>query len=98
MPKANEKEVRLLLHEGLLKGGEISIKQDGSSYSVLIKQEHAHSLISQNARIELSERLLRFGIEHPVRITVSEQMHQQHDQQHSRQQRNIYDEWNPEDE
>ena len=98
LPKANEKEVRLLLNEGLLKGGEISIKQDSSGYSVLIKQEHAHSLISQNARVELSERLQRLGLDHPVRITVSEQMQHQHDQQHSRQQRNIYDEWNPEDE
>ncbi len=98
LPKANDKEVRLLLNEGLLKGGEISIKQDSSGYSVLIKQEHAHSLISQNARVELSERLQRLGLDHPVRVNVSEQMNNQHDQQHSRQQRNIYDEWNPEDE
>ncbi|EFP95873.1 hypothetical protein VIBC2010_01318 [Vibrio caribbeanicus ATCC BAA-2122] len=98
LPKANDKEVRLLLNEGLLKGGEISIKQDNSGYSVLIKQEHAHSLISQNARVELSERLQRLGLDHPVRVNISEQMNNQHDQQHSRQQRNIYDEWNPEDE
>ncbi len=98
LPKANDKEVRLLLNEGLLKGGEISIKQDSSGYSVLIKQEHAHSLISQNARVELSERLQRLGLDHPVRVNISEQMNNQHDQQHSRQQRNIYDEWNPEDE
>ncbi|WRW00173.1 type III secretion system needle length determinant [Grimontia sp. NTOU-MAR1] len=98
LPSANEKEVRLLLNEGQLKGGEISIKQDSSGYSVLIKQEHALSLINQTAKQELTERLQRLGIDQPIRIAVSEQMNQQQDQQRSRQQRNIYDEWKPEDE
>ena len=98
LPSANEKEVRLLLNEGQLKGGEISIKQDSSGYSVLIKQEHALSLINQTAKQELTERLQRLGIDQPIRISVSEQMNQQQDQQRSRQQRSIYDEWKPEDE
>ncbi|NOJ20658.1 type III secretion system needle length determinant [Vibrio jasicida] len=98
LPSANEKEVRLLLNEGQLKGGEISIKQDSSGYSVLIKQEHALSLINQTAKQELAERLQRLGIDQPIRIAVSEQMNQQQDQQRSRQQRSIYDEWKPEDE
>ncbi|ARV72238.1 type III secretion system needle length determinant [Vibrio campbellii] len=98
LPSANEKEVRLLLNEGQLKGGEISIKQDSSGYSVLIKQEHALSLINQTAKQELTERLQRLGIDQPIRIAVSEQMNQQQDQQRSRQQRSIYDEWKPEDE
>lgn len=98
LPSANEKEVRLLLNEGQLKGGEISIKQDSSGYSVLIKQEHALSLITQTAKQELTERLQRLGIDQPIRIAVSEQMNQQQDQQRSRQQRSIYDEWKPEDE
>ena len=98
LPSANEKEVRLLLNEGQLKGGEISIKYDSSGYSVLIKQEHALSLINQNAKQELVERLQRLGIDQPIRISVSEQMNQQQDQQRSRQQRSIYDEWKPEDE
>ncbi|HHP0469921.1 TPA: type III secretion system needle length determinant [Vibrio harveyi] len=98
LPSANEKEVRLLLNEGQLKGGEISIKHDSSGYSVLIKQEHALSLINQNAKQELVERLQRLGIDQPIRISVSEQMNQQQDQQRSRQQRSIYDEWKPEDE
>ncbi|MGR5110407.1 type III secretion system needle length determinant [Vibrio jasicida] len=97
LPSANEKEVRLLLNEGQLKGGEISIKQDSSGYSVLIKQEHALSLINQTAKQELTERLQRLGIDQPIRIAVSEQMNQQQDQQRSRQQRSIYDEWKPED-
>ena len=98
LPSANEKEVRLILNEGQLKGGEISIKQDSSGYSVLIKQEHALSLINQTAKQELTERLQRLGIDQPIRIAVSEQMNQQQDQQRSRQQRSIYDEWKPEDE
>ncbi|UTZ37062.1 type III secretion system needle length determinant [Vibrio campbellii] len=98
LPSANDKEVRLLLNEGQLKGGEISIKQDSSGYSVLIKQEHALSLINQTAKQELTERLQRLGIDQPIRIAVSEQMNQQQDQQRSRQQRSIYDEWKPEDE
>ncbi|MHA2879701.1 type III secretion system needle length determinant [Vibrio campbellii] len=98
LPSANEKEVRLLLNEGQLKGGEISIKQDSSGYSVLIKQEHALSLINQTAKQELTDRLQRLGIDQPIRIAVSEQMNQQQDQQRSRQQRSIYDEWKPEDE
>ncbi|AXB31043.1 type III secretion system needle length determinant [Vibrio campbellii] len=98
LPSSNEKEVRLLLNEGQLKGGEISIKQDSSGYSVLIKQEHALSLINQTAKQELTERLQRLGIDQPIRIAVSEQMNQQQDQQRSRQQRSIYDEWKPEDE
>ncbi|WP_404973532.1 type III secretion system needle length determinant [Vibrio campbellii] len=98
LPSANEKEVRLLLNEGQLKGGEISIKQDSSGYNVLIKQEHALSLINQTAKQELTERLQRLGIDQPIRIAVSEQMNQQQDQQRSRQQRSIYDEWKPEDE
>ena len=98
LPSANEKEVRLLLNEGQLKGGEISIKQDSSGYSVLIKQEHALSLINQTAKQELTERLQRLGIDQPIRVAVSEQMNQQQDQQRSRQHRSIYDEWKPEDE
>ncbi|MEZ8041763.1 type III secretion system needle length determinant [Vibrio sp. 1F263] len=98
LPTANEKEVRLFLNEGQLKGGEISIKHDSSGYSVLIKQEHALSLINPNAKQELVERLQRLGIEQPIRISISEQMNQQQDQQRSRQQRSIYDEWKPEDE
>tara|TARA_B100001059_G_scaffold167001_2_gene166599 strand:+ start:934 stop:1932 length:999 start_codon:yes stop_codon:yes gene_type:complete len=97
LPSANEREVRLLLNEGQLKGGEISIKQDSSGYSVLIKQEHALSLINQTAKQELTERLQRLGIDQPIRIAVSEQMNQQQDQKRSRQQRSIYDEWKPED-
>ncbi|MFA0154440.1 type III secretion system needle length determinant, partial [Vibrio sp. 10N.261.46.C10] len=42
--------------------------------------------------------LQRLGIEQPIRISISEQMNQQQDQQRSRQQRSIYDEWKPEDE
>ncbi|MEZ8196775.1 type III secretion system needle length determinant [Vibrio cortegadensis] len=98
LPTANEKEVRLFLNDGRLKGGEISIKHDSSGYSVLIKQEHALSLINPNAKQELVERLQRLGIEQPIRISVSEQMNQQQDQQRSRQQRSIYDEWKPEGE
>ncbi|WP_408063734.1 type III secretion system needle length determinant [Vibrio sp. 10N.222.52.C12] len=98
LPTANEKEVRLFLNEGQLKGGEISIKHDSSGYSVLIRQEHALSLINPNSKQELVERLQRLGIDQPIRISVSEQMNQQQDQQRSRQQRSIYDEWKPEDE
>lgn len=98
LPSANDKEVRLLLNEGKLKGGEISIKKDSSGYSVLIKQEQALSLINQTAKQELTELLKRLGIDQPIRIAVSEQMNQQQDQQRSRQQRSIYDEWKPEDE
>lgn len=98
LPSADKKEVHLLLNEGQLKGGEISIKQDSSGYSIMIKQEHALSLISQTAKQELIERLLSLGITQPIQISVSEQMNQPKDQQHSRQQRSIYDEWKPEDE
>ncbi|MDF4310674.1 type III secretion system needle length determinant, partial [Vibrio parahaemolyticus] len=38
---SNEKEVRLFLSEGQLKGGEIHIKLDSQGYSVTIRQEHA---------------------------------------------------------
>ncbi|EDP58956.1 type III secretion system needle length determinant [Vibrio sp. AND4] len=104
LPSVNAKEVRLLINEGQLKGGEISIKQDNFGYSVVIRQEHALSLISQTAKQDLTNRLNSLGIEQPIRVTVSEQMnHQQNqqdqqDQQRSRQQRSIYDEWQPEDE
>lgn len=98
LPNATtSKEVRLLLNEGQLKGGEIQIKLDNQGYSVTIRQDNALSVINQQARQELSERLNRLNLDQPIRITVTEQTDQQHDQQHSRQQRSIYEEWQPEE-
>ncbi|AUI86214.1 type III secretion system needle length determinant [Vibrio azureus] len=97
LPSANEKEVRVFLNEGLLKGGEISIKQSAEGYSVTIRQEQALTLINQQSRQDLVERLQKLVTDAPIRVSVSEQMNQQSDQQRSRQQRNIYDEWNPEE-
>ncbi|MGI3069992.1 type III secretion system needle length determinant [Vibrio alginolyticus] len=101
LPTASEnKEVRLFLSEGQLKGGEIHIKLDAQGYSVTIRQEHALSIISQQARQDLAERLNRFGGEQPLRLAISEQTQQldqqQHEQQHSRQQRSVYEEWQAE--
>ncbi|EHH2511024.1 type III secretion system needle length determinant [Vibrio parahaemolyticus] len=97
---SNEKEVRLFLSEGQLKGGEIHIKLDSQGYSVTIRQEHALSIINQQARQDLAERLNRMGFEHPLRVSISEQTsqhgHTQQDQQQSRQQRSVYEEWQPE--
>ncbi|MDF4411866.1 type III secretion system needle length determinant VscP [Vibrio parahaemolyticus] len=97
---SNEKEVRLFLSEGQLKGGEIHIKLDSQGYSVTIRQEHALSIISQQARQDLAERLNRMGFEQPLRVSISEQTsqhgHTQQDQQQSRQQRSVYEEWQPE--
>ncbi|MFL1009594.1 type III secretion system needle length determinant VscP [Vibrio parahaemolyticus] len=97
---SNEKEVRLFLSEGQLKGGEIHIKLDSQGYSVTIRQEHALSIINQQARQDLAERLNRMGFEQPLRVSISEQTsqhgHTQQDQQQSRQQRSIYEEWQPE--
>ena len=81
LPSANAKEVRLLINEGQLKGGEISIKQDNFGYSVVIRQEHALSLISQTAKQDLTNRLNSLGIEQPIRVAVSEQISQQKNQQ-----------------
>ncbi|WP_425665887.1 type III secretion system needle length determinant [Vibrio tubiashii] len=98
LPNATtSKEVRLLLNDGQLKGGEIQIKLDNQGYSVTIRQDNALSVINQQARQELSERLNRLNLDQPIRITVTEQADQQHDQQHSRQQRSIYEEWQPEE-
>ncbi|EGQ9574501.1 type III secretion system needle length determinant [Vibrio alginolyticus] len=101
LPTASDnKEVRLFLSEGQLKGGEIHIKLDAQGYSVTIRQEHALSIISQQARQDLAERLNRFGGEQPLRLAISEQTQQldqqQHEQQHSRQQRSVYEEWQAE--
>ncbi|MDW2072392.1 type III secretion system needle length determinant [Vibrio sp. 2094] len=100
LPTASDnKEVRLFLSEGQLKGGEIHIKLDAQGYSVTIRQEHALSIISQQARQDLAERLNRFGGEQPLRLAISEQtqqLEQQHEQQHSRQQRSVYEEWQAE--
>ncbi len=97
---SNEKEVRLFLSEGQLKGGEIHIKLDSQGYSVTIRQEHALSIINQQARQDLAERLNRMGFEQPLRVSISEQTSQhgntQQDQQQSRQQRSVYEEWQPE--
>ncbi|WP_025556880.1 type III secretion system needle length determinant [Vibrio parahaemolyticus] len=97
---SNEKEVRLFLSEGQLKGGEIHIKLDSQGYSVTIRQEHALSIINQKARQDLAERLNRMGFEQPLRVSISEQTsqhgHTQQDQQQSRQQRSVYEEWQPE--
>ncbi len=97
---SNEKEVRLFLSEGQLKGGEIHIKLDSQGYSVTIRQEHALSIINQQARQDLAERLNRMGFEQPLRVSISEQTsqhgHSQQDQQQSRQQRSVYEEWQPE--
>ncbi|MBE4239722.1 type III secretion system needle length determinant [Vibrio parahaemolyticus] len=97
---SNEKEVRLFLSEGQLKGGEIHIKLDSQCYSVTIRQEHALSIINQQARQDLAERLNRMGFEQPLRVSISEQTsqhgHTQQDQQQSRQQRSVYEEWQPE--
>ncbi|EMQ2219739.1 type III secretion system needle length determinant [Vibrio parahaemolyticus] len=97
---SNEKEVRLFLSEGQLKGGEIHIKLDSQGYSVTIRQEHALSIINQQARQDLTERLNRMGFEQPLRVSISEQTsqhgHTQQDQQQSRQQRSVYEEWQPE--
>ncbi|MFH4511418.1 type III secretion system needle length determinant [Vibrio alginolyticus] len=97
---SDNKEVRLFLSEGQLKGGEIHIKLDAQGYSVTIRQEHALSIISQQARQDLAERLNRFGGEQPLRLAISEQTQQldqqQHEQQHSRQQRSVYEEWQAE--
>ncbi|MEF1296487.1 type III secretion system needle length determinant VscP [Vibrio parahaemolyticus] len=97
---SNEKEVRLFLSEGQLKGGEIHIKLDSQGYSVTIRQEHALSIINQQARQDLAERLSRMGFEQPLRVSISEQTsqhgHTQQDQQQSRQQRSVYEEWQPE--
>ncbi|WP_272279377.1 type III secretion system needle length determinant [Vibrio europaeus] len=98
LPNATtSKEVRLLLNDGQLKGGEIQIKLDNQGYSVTIRQDNALSVINQQARQELSERLNRLNLDQPIKITVTEQTDQQHGQQHSRQQRSIYDEWQPEE-
>ncbi len=101
LPTASDnKEVRLFLSEGQLKGGEIHIKLDAQGYSVTIRQEHALSIISQQARQDLADRLNRFGGEQPLRLAISEQTQQldqqQHEQQHSRQQRSVYEEWQAE--
>ncbi len=97
---SNEKEVRLFLSEGQLKGGEIHIKLDSQGYSVTIRQEHALSIINQQARQDLAERLNRMGFEQSLRVSISEQTsqhgHTQQDQQQSRQQRSVYEEWQPE--
>ncbi|EGQ8003136.1 type III secretion system needle length determinant [Vibrio parahaemolyticus] len=97
---SNEKEVRLFLSEGQLKGGEIHIKLDSQGYSVTIRQEYALSIINQQARQDLAERLNRMGFEQPLRVSISEQTsqhgHTQQDQQQSRQQRSVYEEWQPE--
>ncbi|WP_031415927.1 type III secretion system needle length determinant [Vibrio parahaemolyticus] len=97
---SNEKEVRLFLSEGQLKGGEIHIKLDSQGYSVTIRQENALSIINQQARQDLAERLNRMGFEQPLRVSISEQTsqhgHTQQDQQQSRQQRSVYEEWQPE--
>ncbi|MBM4856900.1 type III secretion system needle length determinant [Vibrio parahaemolyticus] len=97
---SNEKEVRLFLSEGQLKGGEIHIKLDSQGYNVTIRQEHALSIINQQARQDLAERLNRMGFEQPLRVSISEQTsqhgHTQQDQQQSRQQRSVYEEWQPE--
>ena len=91
------KEVRLLLNDGQLQGGEIQIKRDNQGYQVIIRQKHAHSVINQQARQDLTERLSRVALDHPIRLLITEQSEHQHDQQHSRQQRTIYDEWRHED-
>ncbi|HHF3031479.1 TPA: type III secretion system needle length determinant [Vibrio diabolicus] len=100
LPTASDnKEVRLFLSEGQLKGGEIHIKLDAQGYSVTIRQEHALSIISQQARQDLAERLNRFGGDQPLRLAISEQtqqLDQQHEQQHSRQKRSVYEEWQAE--
>lgn len=101
LPTASgNKEVRLFLSEGQLKGGEIHIKLDAQGYSVTIRQEHALSIISQQARQDLAERLNRFGGDQPLRLAISEQTQQldqqQHEQQHSRQKRSVYEEWQAE--
>ncbi|OCH67207.1 type III secretion system needle length determinant [Vibrio diabolicus] len=101
LPTASDnKEVRLFLSEGQLKGGEIHIKLDAQGYSVTIRQEHALSIISQQARQDLAERLNRFGGEQTLRLAISEQTQQldqqQHEQQHSRQKRSVYEEWQAE--
>ncbi|HHF2882388.1 TPA: type III secretion system needle length determinant [Vibrio diabolicus] len=101
LPTASDnKEVRLFLSEGQLKGGEIHIKLDAQGYSVTIRQEHALSIISQQARQDLAERLNRFGGEQPLRLAISEQTQQfdqqQNEQQHSRQKRSVYEEWQTE--
>ncbi|MFH4775886.1 type III secretion system needle length determinant [Vibrio alginolyticus] len=101
LPTASDnKEVRLFLSEGQLKGGEIHIKLDAQGYSVTIRQEHVLSIISQQARQDLAERLNRFCGEQPLRLAISEQTQQldqqQHEQQHSRQQRSVYEEWQAE--
>ncbi|HHF3179614.1 TPA: type III secretion system needle length determinant [Vibrio alginolyticus] len=97
LPTASDnKEVRLFLSEGQLKGGEIHIKLDAQGYSVTIRQEHALSIISQQARQDLAERLNRFGGEQPLRLAISEQTQQLDQQQHSRQQRSVYEEWQAE--
>ncbi|HHF3133228.1 TPA: type III secretion system needle length determinant [Vibrio diabolicus] len=101
LPTASDnKEVRLFLSEGQLKGGEIHIKLDAQGYSVTIRQEHALSIISQQARQDLAERLNRFGGEQPLRLAISEQTQQfdqqQNEQQHSRQKRSVYEEWQAE--
>ena len=91
------KEVRLLLNNGQLKGGEIHIKRDSQGYQVTIRQENALSVINQQAHQDLTERLSRVVLAYPIRLLVTEQHEHQHDQQHSRQQRTIYDEWHLED-
>ncbi|MGI3095224.1 type III secretion system needle length determinant [Vibrio diabolicus] len=101
LPTASDnKEVRLFLSEGQLKGGEIHIKLDAQGYSVTIRQEHALSIISQQARQDLAERLNRFSGEQPLRLAISEQTQQfdqqQNEQQHSRQKRSVYEEWQAE--
>ncbi len=101
LPTASDnKEVRLFLSEGQLKGGEIHIKLDAQGYSVTIRQEHALSIISQQARQDLAERLNRFSGDQPLRLAISEQTQQfdqqQNEQQHSRQKRSVYEEWQAE--
>ncbi|NTU36671.1 type III secretion system needle length determinant, partial [Vibrio diabolicus] len=100
LPTASDnKEVRLFLSEGQLKGGEIHIKLDAQGYSVTIRQEHALSIISQQARQDLAERLNRFGGDQPLRLAISEQtqqLDQQQHEQHSRQKRSVYEEWQAE--
>jgi type III secretion protein P len=94
---ASGKEVRLLLNDGQLKGGEIQLKLDSQGYNITIRHDNALSLVNQQARQELSERLNRLGLDQPIKVNVTEQTDQHHDQQHSRQQRSIYDEWQPEE-
>jgi len=96
----NRSEIRLNLSEGRLAGTEIKIQLNGNTLDVqLFSSSTDGALLLSQQRPDLLERLQRLNNDFFVNITIDQQSDLDADtqDQQSRQQRDVYEEWQPEE-